>query len=172
MLTSSVLAFLYTSLSSSFLFIYLFFYKCFLLAEMTTKFNKDMYAKMRSKKDEPLSNIGKKTVRVTGKGPSVTPTASVTPIVFVTETTRTASPTTLVEELPVLVSKRPRLSNKEKEKLDSCSSTIWDDKSSAVDRARGVVTTEDLKVFSGVPFNNVVTRHVHKLVQVKCLCNF
>ena len=30
---------------------------------MTTKFNKDMYAKMRSKKDEPLSNIRKKGVR-------------------------------------------------------------------------------------------------------------
>ena len=139
---------------------------------MTTKFNKDMYAKMRSKKDEPLSNIGKKTMRVTGKGPFVTPTASVTPIVFVTEMMRSASPTTLVEELPILVSKRPHLSNKEKEKLDSCSSTVWDDKSSTVDKAHKVVTAEDLKVFSGVPFNNVVTRHVHKLVQVKCLCNF
>ena len=35
---------------------------------MTTKFNKDMYAKMRAKKDEPLSNIGKKTVRIMGRG--------------------------------------------------------------------------------------------------------
>ena len=91
---------------------------------MTTKFNKDMYVKMRSKKDEPLSNIGKKTVRITGKGPSVTPSASVTPIVFDTETIRTASPTTSVEELPTLVSKRSRLSNKEKEKVDSRLSTI------------------------------------------------
>ena len=40
-----------------------FFSKCFLLVEMTTKFNKGMYAKMRSKKDEPLSNIRKKGVR-------------------------------------------------------------------------------------------------------------
>ena len=103
---------------------FFFFNKCFLFVEMTTKFNKDMYAKMRSKKDEPLSNIGKKTMRVTGKGPFVTPTASVTPIVFVTEMMRSASPTTLVEELPILVSKRPHLSNKEKEKLDSCSSTV------------------------------------------------
>ena len=43
------------------------FCKCFILAEMTTKFNKDMYAKMRSKKYEPLSNIGKKWVCVTGR---------------------------------------------------------------------------------------------------------
>ena len=46
---------------------------------MTTKFNKDMYAKMRSKKDKPLSSIGKKGVRVMGKGPSVTPIASALP---------------------------------------------------------------------------------------------
>ena len=91
---------------------------------MMTKFNKDMYVKMRSKKDELLSNIKKKTVRVTGKGPSVTPSAPVTPIVSVTETIRMASPTTSVEELPTPVSKRPRLSNKEKENVDSCLSTI------------------------------------------------
>ena len=48
---------------------------------MTTKFNKDMYAKMRSKKDEPLSSIGKKGVRVTGKGPSTTLVVSVTPVI-------------------------------------------------------------------------------------------
>ena len=53
---------------------------------MTTKFNKDMYAKMRSDKDEPLSSIGKKGVRVTGKGPSVTPVTSATPIVSAIET--------------------------------------------------------------------------------------
>ena len=34
---------------------------------MTTKFNKNMYAKMRSKKDEPLSSIRKKGVHVTGR---------------------------------------------------------------------------------------------------------
>ena len=40
---------------------------------MMTRFNKDMYAKMRSKKDEPLANIGKEGVRIMGKGPSVRP---------------------------------------------------------------------------------------------------
>ena len=60
---------------------------------------------MRSKKDEPLLNIGKKTVHVTRKGPSITPAASVTAIVSGTETTKTASPTTPVEELPTPASK-------------------------------------------------------------------
>ena len=78
---------------------------------MTTKFKKDMYAKMRLKKDEPLSNIGKKMVRVTGKGPSIIPTASITPVISGAETTRMASPSTSVEELPTPASKRPRMSN-------------------------------------------------------------
>ena len=98
--------------------------KRFLLAKMTTKFNKDMYAKMRSKKDEPLSNLGKKTVRVTGKGPAPTPLNIVPSIA--SETTRTASPTTSIEEIPTPGSKRPRVAGKgkEKEKADTRSSTI------------------------------------------------
>ena len=139
---------------------------------MTTKLNKDMYTKMRAKKDEPLLNIGKKMVRITEKGPFVVPVASVTPVVSSAETTRTASPSTLIDELSNLISKRPRLSDREKEKADPCLSTVWSDERLAVDRAHGVVTAKDLMVFFGVPFNNVASRHVHKLVQVRCLCNF
>ena len=127
---------------------------------------------MRAKKDEPLSNIGKKTVRITGKGPSAVPATFVTPIVSSAETTRTTSPSTSVEVLPTPVSKRPCLSEREKEKADPRLSTIWSDERLAVDRAHGVVTVEDLKVFSGVPFNTVASRHIHRLVQVKSLCNF
>ena len=91
---------------------------------MTTKFNKDMYAKMRSKKDEPLSSIGKKGIRVTGKGLSATLVASITPIIASVETVRTTSPAVAVEEIPTPSSKRSRISGKEKEKADSHSSTI------------------------------------------------
>ena len=91
---------------------------------MTTKFNKDMYAKMRAKKDEPLSNIGKKAVCITGRGFPAVPAALVTPITSGAETTRTASPSTSIEELPTPASKRPHLSSKEKEKVDSRTSTI------------------------------------------------
>ena len=142
--------------------------KRFLLAEMMTKFNKDMYAKMRSKKDEPLSNLGKKTVRVTGKGPAPTPLSTVHPIA--SETTRTASPTTSIEEIPTPGSKRPRVTGKEKEKekADTHSSTIWDDERLAVDRAHEVVTPADLRALSDMSLNEVASRHVHKLVQVRC----
>ena len=66
--------------------------KCSLLAEMMTNFNKDMYAKMRNKKDEPLSAIGTKSVRITDRGAPIP--SSLTPVM-----TGTASPTPLVEEL-------------------------------------------------------------------------
>ena len=117
---------------------------------MTTKFNKDMYAKMRSKKDEPLSSIGKKGVRVTGKGPSVTPVTSATLVVSGVETLRVTSPAASVEEIPTPSLKRPRISGKEKEKADSHSSIVWGDEGLAVDKAHGVITAEDLKVFTGV----------------------
>ena len=131
---------------------------------MTTKFNKDMYAKMRSKKDEPLSSIEKKGVRVTGKGPSVTPVTFNTPIVSVVEMVRTASPATTVEEIPTPSSKRLHVSGREREKVDSHSSTVWSDGGLAMDRAHEVVTVEDLKALNGVPFNVVANQQVHKLV--------
>ena len=139
---------------------------------MTTKFNNDMYAKMRAKKDEPLSNIGKKTMRITRRGSPAVPATSITLVASGAETTRMASPSTSIEELPTLVSKRPRLSSKEKEKVDPRTFTIWSDERLAVDRAYGVITVEDLKVFSRVPFNTVASRHVHRLVQVRSSCSF
>ena len=139
---------------------------------MTTKFNKDMYAKMRAKKDEPLSNIGKKTVRITGRGSPTVLATSITPVTSGAETTRTASPSTSIEEVPTPASKRPRLSSKEKEKVDPRTSTIWSDERLAMDQAHGVITAEDLKVFTGVPSNTVASRHVHRLIQVRSSCEF
>ena len=60
---------------------------------MMLKFNQDMYAKMRAKKNEPLSNLGKRVVCVVEKGTPVTPTT------FVPEAMRTTSPATSVEEI-------------------------------------------------------------------------
>ena len=146
------------SLVSVLLFCGLSFLKYPILAEMTTKFNKDMYAKMRSKKDEPLSNIGTKGVRVTGKGPSVIPITSATLIVSAVEMVRTASPAILVEEISTLSSKRLQVSGREREKTDSHPSTVWSDGGLAMDRAHEVVMAEDLKVLNGVPFNVVANQ--------------
>ena len=89
---------------------------------------------------------------------------SITPIVSNTETARTASPTTSVEEIPTPASKRPQVTDKGKEKADSRSSCVWDYERLAVERAHEVVTADDLKVISGVSFKEVATCHVHKLV--------
>ena len=69
------------------------FLKCFSFAEITTKFNNKMYAKMRAKKNEPLSNLGKKVMRVVEKGTPVTLATSVLKV------TRIASPITSVKEI-------------------------------------------------------------------------
>ena len=76
---------------------------------MMMKFNQRMYAKMRAKKNEPLSNLGKRVVRVVEKE------VSVTPFTPVTELTRIASLATLVEEITPFP-KRQGVANKRKEK--------------------------------------------------------
>ena len=133
---------------------------------MTTKFNQDKYAKMRSKKNETLSNLEKRMVRVVRKGPFVTLA------VPGTETTRTASSTTSVEEIATSILKKPRLADKGKEKADSHLSSVWDNVGLVVERAHEVITAKDLKVFSGMPSNEVVAHHIHKFIHVIYLCNF
>ena len=147
MLGSSVLIFLYFLHFTFFIFYFFYFNKCFPFVEIMTKFNKDMYAKMRTKKDELLSSLRKRIVRVTGKGPSVTPTTFITPIVSSTETVRTTFPATSVEEIPTPASKRPRVTDKGKEKANSRSSSVWDDEGLAVERAHGAVTANSRATF-------------------------
>ena len=146
----------------SFAYTWICINKCFPLVEMTTKFNKDMYARMRSKKDEPLSAIGAKFIRVTERGALI---LSALPSIPTLGMVGTASPTPSVEELTPW-HKRPRTSDKQKEKVDSRSSSIWDDAGVALASAQDVFGADDMKVFSRVSANKVVGRHLHKLVQV------
>ena len=76
---------------------------------MTTKFNQGMYARMRAKKNEPLSNRGTKGVRVMEKGILITTATPSTPVV---ESARTASLATSIEEIPPQWSKRQRTGDK------------------------------------------------------------
>ena len=87
-----------------------------------------MYAKMRTKKNEPFSNLGKRVVRVMEKGVFVT---LATPV---TKTTRTASPATLVEEITLRL-KKQRVADKGKDKANSRSSSVWDDAGLTLTRA-------------------------------------
>ena len=104
-------------LSLSFVLFFFFFNKCF--AEgMTTKFNQGLYAKMRGKKNEPFSSIGKRTVQVVEKG------ISVTPPVTVAEPSRTASSATSVKEINPIW-KRPWVEDKENDKANSLLSSVF-----------------------------------------------
>ena len=56
------------------------------------------------------------------------------------------------------------MEDKEKDKADSRSSSIFDDAGLALSRAQGSFSAEELRVFSGVPSHEIVGRHIHKLV--------
>ena len=59
-----------------------------------------------------------------------------------------------------------KVGEKQKEKVDSRPSSVWDDAEVSVARAQDTFSAEELKVFSGVPADDVARRHLHKLVQV------
>ena len=134
--------------------------KCSLLAEMMTKFNKDMYAQMRNKKGEPLSTIGTKSARITDRGAPILAALLSSPAPV---TAGTASPTPSIKELTPR-NKRLRVRDKQKEKVDSRPSSIWDDAGVSIARAQDIFSTDDMKVLSGVPVDEVARRHLHKLV--------
>ena len=81
---------------------------------------------MKAKKNEPFSNLGAKTMRVMDKGTS--------PATPGTETTRTTSRATLVEEI-IPQRKRQRIGDKGKDKADSRLSNVWDNVGVALARA-------------------------------------
>ena len=124
------------------------------------KFNQEMYAKMKAKKNEPLSSLKKKVVRVIEKGTPITPATSVP------EATRTTSSATSLEELTPRL-KRQRTLTKGKEKVVSQTSNVWDDADFALARAQSAITVEDLKALFSIPSHEVVSRHIHKLFQVR-----
>ena len=98
---------------------------------MRMKFNKDMYARMRNKKDEPLSTIGAKSFRVTEIG---APILATFPSILTPRMVGTALSTPSVEELTPR-HKKPRTGDKQKEKVDSQPSSVWDDAGVAMARA-------------------------------------
>ena len=79
---------------------------------MMTKFKQGMYAKMRGKKNEPLSSLKKRTVRVMEKG------VSITPLALITKPSRTASLATSVKEITP-IQKKPCVDDKGMDKADS-----------------------------------------------------
>ena len=140
---------------------------------MTRKFNKEMYDKIKGKKNEPLSIIGQKTLKIVDRekekvaverGSSThTPTPTL-------DEGRSTSPALSMEELAPPLKKR-KTGGKGKEKVDS---SIWADAGVAMARANKLLTPEKMMEISSIPSHEMVSQHVHKLVQVFtfCFCSF
>ena len=134
---------------------------------MTSKFNKEMYKKIREKKNEPLSNIGQKKLRFTDKEKEkekekeMVEKGSSTTISELVDG-QEASLGISVEEVAHPF-KRQKVGSKEKEKVGS---SVWSDAKVAVDRTNEFFTLGETKEISSTPSHEMVSRHVHKLVQV------
>ena len=143
-----------------------FFFKKFLVffgAEMTSKFNKEMYKKIKEKKNEPLSNIGQRRLRITDKEKEkekeTVERGSSTPALDLKEG-QAASPGVSVEEV-VRPLKKQKIGNKGKEKMGF---SVWSNAETAMDRANQLLTPGEIKEISSVPSHEMVSRHVHKLM--------
>ena len=130
---------------------------------MTSKFNKEMYKKIKEKNNEPLSSIGQKKLRFTDKEKEkeMVKRSLSTPILELVDG-QEASPGVSVEEV-ARPFKRQKVGSKGKEKVGS---SVWSDAEVAVDRANEFFTLGEMKEISSTPSHEMVNRHVHKLVQV------
>ena len=128
---------------------------------MKTKFNQELYAQIKAKKYKPFSSIGQWRLRVVEKEKEkeVTEKGSSTPA---QDEGRATSPSASFEEITPRA-KKSKTGDKGKEKVGA---SVWADAGIALARANKVVTPEELKEISGVPSHKMVSRHVHKFVQV------
>ena len=128
---------------------------------MTTKFNQELYAKVKAKKNDPLSSIGTRRLRVVEKEKEkeVTEKGSSTPTL---DKGRATSPGVYIEEV-IPRTKKCKTIDKGKEKVRA---SVWVNAGTAVARANEVVTPEELKEISAMLSHEMVNCHVHKLIQV------
>ena len=135
----------------------------FFFIEIMTKFNKDLYAKMKAKKNKPLSNIGQRRLKITDKErekeKESVERGSSTPTL---DEGRVTSPAISIEEVDPPTKKR-KTGEKGKEKM--CSNA-WTDARAAMARANELLTPEEMREISSMPSHEIVSQHVHKPVQV------
>ena len=130
---------------------------------MTSKFNKEIYKKIKEKKNEPLSNIGQRKLRFTDREKErekeMVERGSSTPALDLEEG-QAALPGVSVEEVARPL-KKWKVGSKGKEKIGS---SVWSDAEAAMDRANELLTPGEMKENSSIPSHEMVSRHVHKLV--------
>ena len=136
---------------------------------MTSKFNKEMYRKIKEKKNEPLSSIGQRKLRFTDKEKEkekerekeIVERGSSTPVLELKEG-QAASPGVSIKEVARPL-KKQKVGSKGKDKVGS---SVWSDAEAAMDRNNELLIPREMKEISSIPSHDMVSRHVHKLVQV------
>ena len=130
---------------------------------MTSKFNNEIYKKIKEKKNEPLSNLGQRKLRFTDREKErekeMVERGSSTPALDLEEG-QAALPGVSVEEVARPL-KKWKVGSKGKEKIGS---SVWSDAEAAMDRANELLTPGEMKEISSIPSHEMVSRHVHKLV--------
>nr|POE78113.1 hypothetical protein CFP56_37905 [Quercus suber] len=122
---------------------------------MATRYSKDKYARIKNLKNEPLANLtsGSKKRKLGDEKAEVSfpnPSVHVTP----------PSPTLSLEVIAAIPSVTCA---RGKSKIGM---SVWDDPATALGHAHNVITSDKLKSLSSVPSHELVSRHIHKLVQV------
>ena len=130
---------------------------------MKTKFNQELYNKIKSKKNEPLSSISQPRVKVIEKEKEkekeVEKKGLSTPAL---DEGQIASSNLSFEEVTPHA-KKCKTRDKGKRKVGA---SVWTNAGMALVRATEVVTPDELKEIFGVPSHKMVDRHIHKLIQV------
>ena len=94
------------------------------------------------------------------RGKEIVEGGSSTPVLELEEGQAT-SPGVSIEELAHPL-KKQKVGSKGKEKVGS---SIWYDAEAAMDHANELLTPGEMKEISSIPSHEMVSRHVHKLVQ-------
>nr|POE68147.1 hypothetical protein CFP56_19798 [Quercus suber] len=122
---------------------------------MATRYSKDKYARIKNLKSEPLANLtsGSKKRKL---GDEKAEASLLNPSVHVAPPSPTPS-------LEVTAISPPVTRARGKSKIGM---NVWDDPATALGRAHNVITSDKLKSLSSVHSHELISRHIHKLVQL------
>ena len=124
---------------------------------MATRYSKDKYARIKNLKNETLANLTSDS-----KKRKLSDKKAETAALLLVH----AAPSSPTPSLEVTAVTHPITCAKGKGKVGR---SIWDDAGTALGHAHNVITNDELKGLSSIPSHKLVSRHIHKLVQV---CGF
>nr|POE83193.1 hypothetical protein CFP56_58914 [Quercus suber] len=122
---------------------------------MATRYSRDKYARIKNLKSEPLANLtsGSKKRKL---GDEKAEVSLLNLFVHIAPPSPTPS-------LEVTAISPPVTCAKGKSKIGM---NVWDDPATTLGWVHNVITSDELKSLTFVPSHELVSRHIHKLVQV------